>query len=143
MTRLPAAMLCLALAAAPAARAAPPDGAQAAAVARAYFSLLGRHRYRAALRLRRNDMRLGLFVRAFAPYRDYRGSVGRPGPVEGAAGSLYVEIPVRVSGLLRGGRRFSERGSVTLRRINDVEGSTAEDRRWHIYRTDVPPRFQP
>jgi len=141
VTRLAAAMLCLAIAAAPPTRAAPPEGAQAATVARVYFSLLGRHRYRAALRLRRNDMRLTAFVQAFRPYRDYRGALGRPGPVEGAAGSLYVEVPVRVFGRLRSGRRFSERGSVTLRRINDVDGSTAEERRWHIYRTDVPPRF--
>jgi len=136
-------LLACSLAATSAAPAAPPEGTAAAAVARTYFSLLGQRRYRAALRLRRNDMRLAAFVQAFRRYRDYRGAVGRPGTVEGAAGSLYVEVPVRVFGRLRGGGRFSERGSVTLRRVNDVDGSSAEARRWHIYRTDVRPYFRP
>jgi hypothetical protein len=136
-------LIACSLAVASAAPAAPPEGAVAAAMARTYFSLLGQRRYRAALRLRNDDMPPASFVRAFRPYRSYHGSVGRPGQVEGAAGSLYVELPVRVSGRLRSGRPFSQRGTVTLRRVGDVPGATASQRRWHIYRTDVRPPLRP
>jgi hypothetical protein len=27
---------------------------------------------------------------------------------------------------------------MTLRRVNDVDGSTAEQRKWHIYKADFP-----
>ena len=136
-----AGLLACCLAVASAAPAAPTDRA-AVAVGRAYFSLLEQGRYRSALRLRGGDMPLATFVRAFRPYRRYHGSVGRPGQVEGAAGSLYVELPVRVSGRLRSGRPFSQRGTMILRRVNDVPGATAAQLRWHVYRLDAPPRFR-
>jgi hypothetical protein len=135
-----AGLIACCLAVASAAPVAPVDEA-AVAVARNYFSLLEQGRYRAALRLRRDDIPPARFARAFQPYRRYHGSLGRPGRIEGAAGSLYLELTVRVSGRLRNGRPFSERGTVTLRRVGDVPGATAAQRRWHIYRTDVSPRF--
>jgi len=87
----------------------------------------------------------GLSATAFAErrrrYRDYHAEVFAPGAIEGAAGSLYVDVPVRSYGHDAEGRAFSLRGTVTLRRVNDVPGSTAEQRRWHLYRSDVePPR---
>ena len=65
-------------------------------------------------------------------YREIHGSIGAPGKVEGGAGSLYVEIPVQLYGRLKDGKQFSSRGTMTLRRVNDVPGSTEEQRRWHI-----------
>lgn len=53
-----------------------------------------------------------------------------PGDIrqEGAAGSLYCEIPVRIEAP----GRPVEAGTLTLRRANDVPGATAEQLRWHI-----------
>jgi hypothetical protein len=110
-------------------------------VLRRYFALLGRHDYAAALRLRLNDMPLRTFAAAFRPYLSYRAWVGRAGEGDSAAGSSYTEVPVRIYGRLRNGRPFSERGSVTMRIAHPIPGTTAAERRWHIYRTDVAPRF--
>jgi hypothetical protein len=65
-------------------------------------------------------------------YQEVHGNVGAPGNVEAGAGSLYVEIPVQIYGRLKDGKEFSSRGIMILRRVNDVPGSTEEQRRWHI-----------
>ena len=56
--------------------------------------------------------------------------------MEGAAGSSYVTVPVVVYGRAPGGA-FSRSGSATLRRVNDVPGSTEVQRRWHIERIEL------
>lgn len=63
-----------------------------------------------------------------------RAEVGTPGGLEGAAGSSYVDVPVLIEGRRPDRARFSGRGTITLRRVNDVPGSTAAQRRWRIYR---------
>ncbi|MBW8753647.1 MAG: hypothetical protein JF595_05775 [Sphingomonadales bacterium] len=55
------------------------------------------------------------------------------GDEEGAAGSLYYEAPVT----LRFGTGLPERGRLVLRRVNDVDGATAEQLRWHIERSTI------
>jgi hypothetical protein len=50
---------------------------------------------------------------------------------EGAAGSIYVTMPVA---FYQGTKRSP--ATVTLRRVNDVDGSTAAQRRWHIERIE-------
>jgi hypothetical protein len=67
-----------------------------------------------------------------ADYSEYRAQVGAPGAIEGAAGSLYVEVPVAIYGRRKDGGAFNRKAVVTLRRVNDVPGSSAEDRKWHI-----------
>jgi len=131
-------LIALCLAGAAPARAAGPEPEQ---VLRHYFALLGRHEHAAALRLRLNDMPLRRFAAAFRPYLSYHARVGRAGDADGAAGSSYTEVPVRIYGRLRSGRSFSERGSVTMRMVHPIPGATAAERRWHIYRTDIAPRF--
>ena len=79
------------------------------------------------------------FEEAYAKYSEIHAEIGAPGPVEGAAGSAYVEIPIRFYGRLKGGRAFNSAGAATLRRVNDVPGSTEEQRRWRIYRIDSQP----
>jgi hypothetical protein len=56
------------------------------------------------------------------------------GQIEGAAGSLYYEAPVT---LHFGTGAASEKGSLVLRRVNDVPGATAEQLRWHIERSTI------
>jgi hypothetical protein len=79
------------------------------------------------------------FAAGFAAYSEYHAQVGAPGAIEGAAGSLYVEVPVVVYGRRKGGGPFHRRATVTLRRVNDVPGSSAEDRKWHIHKIAEAP----
>lgn len=78
------------------------------------------------------------FATQLARYREVHANIGAPGKPEGAAGSIYVEIPVQLYGRLNNGKEFHSRGTMILRRVNDVPGSTNEERRWHIYRADFP-----
>lgn len=55
------------------------------------------------------------------------------GVTEGAAGSLYYEVPV----MLRFGDGMPEHGSLVLRRVNDIDGATPEQLRWHIERSTI------
>ena len=71
------------------------------------------------------------------PYDTYRAEIGAPGPIEGAAGSLYVEIPVVIYGRLANGKEFHQSGRAILRRVNDVPGATAEQLRWRISWIDL------
>ena len=127
------------LAAAPAKAAAPdPKSAEAAvAVAQRYYALIEQGRYAEALQMRRD----GGVVDAsgVAAYADYHAQLGPPGQMEGAAGSSFVEVPVTVTAQRAGGAPVRITETVTLRRINDVPGSTPEQRLWHIERIDTQP----
>lgn len=72
----------------------------------------------------------------FKGYKEVHANIGKPGNIEGGAGSLYVEVPVQLYGRLKDGKEFSSLGTLTLRRVNDVDGSTEEQRRWHIINAD-------
>ncbi|MEH6791707.1 hypothetical protein [Parasphingorhabdus sp.] len=54
------------------------------------------------------------------------------GTVEGAAGSLYYTAPVTITGTDGNGRPLRIEGKAVLRRVNDVEGATAAQLRWHF-----------
>ena len=56
------------------------------------------------------------------------------GEGEGAAGSLYYTAPVRI---IDGARIVS--GEIVIRRVNDVDGASAEQLRWHIESTTLAP----
>lgn len=73
-----------------------------------------------------------------AKYKEVHGNIGGPGDMEGAAGSSYVDYPVQIYGRAKDGKEFNLRGTMTLRRVNDVDGSTAEQRKWHIYKAEFP-----
>ena len=80
------------------------------------------------------------FIAAYDKYAEIHSEVGAPGQMEGAAGSAYVDIPFRLYGKLKTGGTFNMVGPITLRRVNDVPGSTEEQRRWHIYQSGLKPR---
>jgi hypothetical protein len=65
-------------------------------------------------------------------YREVHGQVGAPGRIEGAAGSLYVAVPIQAYGRRADGTAFRRAGEARLRRVNGVAGSVTEQRRWHI-----------
>lgn len=114
-------------------RPAQEGSAQAAAtVVETYYALLESGRTLEAAKLRSDGVEEDL--RSLATLS---AQVGRPGALEGAAGSLYVETPVVVFGRLASGEAFFKSGKVTLRRVNNVPGSTAEQRRWRIGRIEL------
>ena len=56
------------------------------------------------------------------------------GQGDAGAGSQFYEAPV----VLRfGGEAMAERGTLTLRRVNDVDGATPDQLRWHIERSTI------
>lgn len=80
------------------------------------------------------------FAAVYDKYAEIHSEVGAPGEAEGAAGSIYVDVPFRLYGKLKSGEHFNQVGAITLRRANDVPGSTEEQRRWHIYKSELKPR---
>lgn len=57
--------------------------------------------------------------------------LGEPGPVEGAAGSRYVEIPATLDATQPDGSIRHYTGAFTLR-MTVVDGASEAQRRWHI-----------
>jgi hypothetical protein len=76
------------------------------------------------------------FAAGFANVATVAATVADSGAVEGAAGSQYVTVPVRVDATLRDGTRQHFAGTYTMRRTL-VDGATAAQRRWHIFKADV------
>ncbi len=59
------------------------------------------------------------------------------GEMEGAAGSSYYTAPAIVTGETIEGKPFRLQGDVILRRVNDVDGATPAQLRWHIESADL------
>lgn len=112
-----------------------PTSAQGAAnVVQTYFALLEQGRASEAAKLTVDGRPEDL-----SRYASYHAEVGAPGRIEGAAGSLYVEVPVVEYGRLASGAELHRSGKAVLRRVNDVPGSTADQRRWRIERLELAP----
>lgn len=76
------------------------------------------------------------FELGFRGYADVHVEIGDLGEAEGAAGSIYVTEPVTFYGHKNGGGEYGRAALITLRRANDVPGSTEAERRWHIERIE-------
>ena len=117
------------------------DSGDAANVVRDYYRAINARRYGDAYRLWASDgaasgKSLETFRDGFATTASVDAVLGTPGPIEGAAGSRYVEIPVRVTAVATDGGRQAFTGSYTLRR-SVVDGATPEQRAWRIYSAKV------
>ena len=101
-------------------------------IVRRYYAAIQRHDYRAAYALWNGGRSFAAFRRGYM--QTVRVSVTPISPfhVEGAAGSAYAEIRVRLDAKLRNGTHQHFVGRYMLRRANDVDGSTSAQRRWHI-----------
>jgi hypothetical protein len=75
------------------------------------------------------------FDRDFARLSYLKVTQGQAGDQEGAAGSIYLSVPLTITGM-GGGRRVDRSAKAVLRRVNDVPGSTEAQRHWHIERID-------
>lgn len=114
----------------------------AAQVVQSYYALIEQRRFAEARALwagggEASGMDAAAFARSFDAYAEYHAQIGAPGAIEGAAGSLYVEVPVVLYGRLRRGADYHASGNVQLRRVNDVPGSTAAERRWHVHGVEL------
>ena len=70
-------------------------------------------------------------VAQFGNYRTITVGFG-DGDVEGGAGSLYYEVPLSVTGKRRDATTVTRKGTIVLRRVNDVDGATLAQLRWHV-----------
>ena len=101
-----------------------------------YGALIEQKRWSEAAGLWGNRSAANDFAEALKADRDLHLEIGELGSSEGAAGSIYLAIPVVFYGDDQGGTSFRRSANVILRRVNDVPGSTEAQRRWHIERID-------
>lgn len=114
-----------------------PKSAEAAGqVVQKFAALIEQQRYAEAAKLWSGPQGRKAFDRAFGDASEVHMQIGKPGRPEGAAGSIYVEVSIVLYGN-RSGKPFSSAGTAVLRRINDVPGSSEDQRRWHIERIDL------
>ncbi len=106
-----------------------------------YFALIGEKKFDQAWELWSGEAADGAnasgltkadFIADMNRYYQYSAQVGAPGSPEGAAGSVLITVPVQIYGRLKTGEVFHHRGDATLRRVNDVDGSTERQRQWRI-----------
>jgi hypothetical protein len=114
-----------------------PKSAEAAGqVVQHYGALIEQHRMKEAQALWGSSDRASDFSVQLRRYPDAHLEIGRPGDMEGAAGSSYVTVPVAFYGKDQNDAAFRRKADVILRRVNDVPGSTEAQRRWHIERIE-------
>src|SRR3982750_2567235 len=104
-----------------------PKSAEAAGrVVQHYGALIEQHRFSEAAKLWRDASTAAEFARQL-DHPEVHMEIGNLGESEGAAGSIYITVPVVFFG-----DTYRRPAEVTLRRVNDVPGSTEAQRRWHI-----------
>jgi hypothetical protein len=114
-----------------------PKSAEAAGqVVQHYGALIEQGRWTASRDLWSSAEAAKRFERNFRTYADVHLEIGDLGQPEGAAGSIYVTEPVTFYGKKNEGGEYRRAAQVTLRRVNDVPGSTEAQRRWHIERIE-------
>jgi membrane-bound inhibitor of C-type lysozyme len=122
-----------------------PTSAQGAAnVVQTYYAHIGKKDYASAWKLWRGEgaasnQSQAEFTQGCARYAAYNAQIGAPGLTDGAAGSLYIEVPVVIYGRMMNGAEVRQSGKVVLKRINDVPGSTVEERLWGISQIELKP----
>jgi hypothetical protein len=94
-----------------------------------YGALIEQSRFDEATKLWSDAQAAAAFAKALRPSTHLE--IGELGETEGAAGSIYTTVPVVFYG-----DTFRRPASIILRRVNDVPGSTAAQRRWHIDRIE-------
>ena len=78
------------------------------------------------------------FAAAWAKYRIVDVTIGK-GEQDAGAGSIFYEVPVTITGLTTDNKPYNLAGRLSLRRVNNVDGATPEQLRWHIERSTLQP----
>lgn len=115
----------------------------AAAVVQRYYSALNARDYGTAWQQWGEDgppnQTLEKFQSGFADTRSTRVTIGKLQPGDAGAGSIYQPVPVTVDATLNDGTHQRFQGTYTVRRVNDVDGASAAQRRWHIDSAQLTP----
>ena len=115
-----------------------PKSAEAAGqVVQHYGALIEQKRWDEAAKLWGSSEAAAKFDAALKSNRENHLEIGNLGRPEGAAGSIYLSVPVTLYGKDAQGKAFRIGQTVILRRVNDVPGSTEAQRRWHVERIDA------
>ena len=101
-----------------------------------YGALIEQRRFAEAEKLWGDARAAADFKLQLRRYPESHLEIGEPGDPEGAAGSIYVTVPVVFYGRDQNDAAFRRAADIILRRVNDVPGSTEAQRRWHIERID-------
>lgn len=114
----------------------PKSAAAAVAVVQRYYSAINARDYATAWSqwgdTGRPGQKLAAFTAGFTHTRSSKVTVGRLEPGDAGAGSSYQPVPVTVDATLDNGAHQRFRGTYVLRRVNDVDGASAGQLRWHI-----------
>jgi hypothetical protein len=115
---------------------APKSPAAAAAVVQRYYSAINAHDYATAWSQwgenGRPGQSLAAFTAGYAHTRSVRVAIGVLAPGDAGMGSIYQPVAVTVDATLDSGKHQRFKGSYVIRRINDVDGASAAQLRWHI-----------
>jgi hypothetical protein len=114
----------------------PKSDAAAGQVVQHYGALIEQRRFGEAERLWRDAEFAKSFSAELRKYSELHLEIGKLGEPEGAAGSIYLTEPATFYGKDASGKPFRRAAEITLRRVNDVPGSTEEQRHWHIEHID-------
>lgn len=115
-----------------------PKSAEAAGqVVQRFGALIEQGRWGEAEGLWRDAGTAAKFTAELKRNRENHIEIGKPAEPEGAAGSVYVTMPIILYGKNGAGVDFRRAADVILRRVNDVPGSTEAQRRWHIERIEM------
>jgi hypothetical protein len=107
------------------------------AVLKRYFSAINERRFHDAYvmwedRGAASGISFEEFAHGYDGTRSTSVIIGRPGSIEGAVGSRYIDVPVTINAVTVDGKRQHYHGSIVLRRVV-VPGADTADRRWHLY----------
>jgi hypothetical protein len=114
----------------------PKSGEAAGQVVQHYGALIEQGRWTESWKLWSSADVAKTFDRNWRNDSEVHMEIGKPGDMEGAAGSSYVAVPVIFYGKTKTAESFRRAATVTLRRVNDVPGSTEAQRRWRIERIE-------
>ena len=114
-----------------------PKSAEAAGqVVQHYGALIEQGRWAESWKLWSSADAAKTFDRNWRDDSEVHMEIGKPGDMEGAAGSIYMTDSGHLLWQGQSGRSFRRAADVVLRRVNDVPGSTEAQRRWHIERIE-------
>lgn len=103
---------------------------------RAYYAAVNARDFGAAQALWDGTRPAAQLAADYADAASVELTVGAPRAPEGAAGSVYVEVPVTVTTRRNDGSVRRQAGRYTLRRAQ-VDGATPAQRAWHITAVDL------
>ncbi|PXA83693.1 hypothetical protein DMC47_42680 [Nostoc sp. 3335mG] len=122
---------------------APKSMEAAAAVVQRYYSALNAHDYGTAWQQWGDDgppnQTQAKFEAGFAHTKATHVTIGAMQPGDGAAGSIYQTVPVTVDATLDDGTHQRFAGNYVIRRVNDVDGASPGQLRWHIDSAHLAP----